>query len=368
MPLRAASAEARRPTSAPVRSPLRVGLIGYGLAGRYFHRPLVAAVAGIEVTTVVTADPGRRAEAEAEIPGALVLRRPAELWRRAADHDLVVVATPTATHRALGAAALRRGVAVVMEKPLGPDRRQGAALASLAAERGLGLFPFHNRRWDAEHLTLRRLLGEGALGRVLRYESRFERWRPVASPGAWREGPGRGAGVLLDLGVHLVDQALDLFGPAAAVYAEVEARRGGADDDVFVAIAHRGGVRSHLWAGALAAAPGPRLRVLGTEGAFVTRFLDGQEAALRSGTAADDPDFGVEPADRWGTLHHGDDDAHPSRAVPSERGDWPAFYRQVVAALAAGGAPPVGVDDALAVLEVLDAARRSARQRRVVAL
>ena len=298
----------------------------------------------------------------------VVLRRPAELWRRAEEHDLVVVATPTATHRALGAAALERGMAVVMEKPLGADRRQASALARSAAERGLGLFPFHNRRGDAEHLTLRRLLSEGALGRVLRYESRFERWRPAPSPGAWREAPGRGAGVLLDLGVHLVDQAVDLFGPVRRVYGEIEARRGGADDDVFVALEHHTGVRSHLWAGALAAAPGPRLRVLGSTGAFVAPFLDGQEAALRAGTAADAPGYGVEPPARWGAVHEGDDPGHPARPVPSERGDWPAFYRQVVGALVGAGPPPVAAGEAVAVLEVLEAARRSARHGRIVTL
>jgi scyllo-inositol 2-dehydrogenase (NADP+) len=367
VPSPAASAEPGQERPTPATS-LRVGLIGYGLAGRWFHRPLIEAVPGIEVATVVTADPGRRAEARADLPGAGVVARPADLWRRAGAHDLVVVATPTATHGSLGAAALRRGLAVVMEKPLGPDRRRGAALAAIAAERGPRLFPFHNRRWDAEHLTLKRLLAEGALGRVLRYESRFERWRPAPSPGAWREVPAIGAGVLLDLGVHLVDQALELFGPPAAVYAEVEARRGGADDDAFLALEHRSGTRSHLWAGALAAAPGPRLRVLGTEGAFVARFLDGQEATLRAGARADDASFGVEPAERWGTLHRGDDADHPPRPVPSERGDWTAFYRRVVAALTGGGPPPVDTGDALAVLAVLDAARLSARRHRVVRL
>lgn len=345
----------------------RVGLVGYGLAGRFFHQPLVAATPGLEITAVVTGDPARRAQAAADLPGAALLDRPAALWARAAELDLVVVASPTGTHRRVAAAALRAGLAVVVEKPLAPSLSAGRAVAGLAETTGRALVPFHNRRWDADHLTLCRLLAEGALGRVLRYESRFERWRPEPAPGAWREAtPSRGGGgVLLDLGVHLVDQALALFGPVARVYAEIEARRGGSDDDVFLALEHVVGVRSHLWAGALAGAPGPRLRVLGTSGAFVVDGLDGQEAQLRAGVRADDPAFGVEPPERWGRLHRGPEDVRP---VPSERGTWPSFYEAVVTHLAGAGPPPVAPVQALDVLAVLEAARSSARRRRVVTL
>lgn len=346
---------------------LRVALVGYGLAGRIFHRPLVTA-AGFEITSVVTTDPGRRGQVAAELPGAQLLERPAQLWARAADHDLVVVATATPSHRAVVVAALRSGVAVVVDKPMAPTLRQARDMVGAAEIAGRALVPFHNRRWDAEHLTLRRLLADGALGRVLRYESRFERFRPRPAPGAWREStPGRrGGGVLLDLGTHLVDQAVDLFGPVARVYAEVDARRGGADDDVFMALEHAGGVRAHLWAGALAGAPGPRLRVLGTEGAFVVDHFDGQEDQLRAGMAADDPAFGECPPERWGRIERG---SRPgARVVPSERGAWTAFYRALPAALSGDEPPPATAAQALVVQAVLDSARTSAERHRVVTL
>jgi predicted dehydrogenase len=346
----------------------RVALLGYGLAGRFFHRPLVVATPGLELTTVVTADPERRARAAADLPDARIVRRPAELWRRAEEHDLVVVATATPTHRRLAVAAVRAGLAVVVEKPVARTRREAEAVAEAARAAGVTVVPFHNRRWDAEHLTLRGLLADGALGRVLRYESRFERWRPQADPAAWRETTpsASGGGVLLDLCVHLVDQAMELFGPVTQVYAEVDARRGGADDDVFLALEHRQGVRSHLWAGALSAAPGPRLRVLGTAGAFVVEPLDPQEEQLRAGMAADDARFGEQAPERWGRLETGG--LHPPRPVPSERGAWPAFYRELERHLAGRAPAPVAVEAASQVLGVLDAARASARRRRVVTL
>jgi predicted dehydrogenase len=227
---------------------------------------------------------------------------------------------------------------------------------------------FQNRRWDSDQLTLRALLDQGALGEVTRYESRFERWRPEPRPDAWREraAPEEGGGQLLDLGSHLVDQALVLFGPATDVYAEVDARRGlPGDDDVFIALRHAAGTISHLHAGAVMPAPGPRLRVQGTRGAFVVNALDPQEAALRRGERPDTaPAWGR--AEDWerGRLVAGE----RSVPVPSQPGDWGRFYALTVQALRGEGPPPVDPGDAVTVLHVLEAARRSAATREVVAL
>jgi scyllo-inositol 2-dehydrogenase (NADP+) len=351
---------------------VRVALLGYGLAGRVFHRPLITATPGLQLATVVTSDRRREEQARHDLHGVVVLSSAEALWERRDAHDLVVVATPTGTHASVAGAALDAGLDVVVDKPLAVGATQARELANRATRAGRMLVPFHNRRWDADHLTLRRLLGEGLLGDVHRYEARFERWRPGPVGTGWRETlpPRQGGGILLDLGVHLVDQALALFGSVRSVYAEVDAQRGGTDDDVFVALAHDSGVHSHLWAGSLVGAPGPRLRVLGSEGAYVHRELDGQEDALAAGTRPDDPGYGVEPPASWGRLHrgkgaNGSDDA--GEAVPSERGRWPAFYVGLVAALRDGAEPPVRVEDALAGLAVLDAARQSASSGRVVA-
>lgn len=282
-----------------------------------------------------------------------------ELWGDPESVDLVVVATATGSHAALAERAIDAGRHVVVEKPLAPTAAEARRLAEKAAARGVQLVPFHNRRWDGDHLTLRRLIEEGALGTVLRHESRFDRWRPEPVPSAWRESlpASQGGGVRLDLGIHLVDQALTLHGPASAVYAEVAARRGGADDDVFIALAHASGVISHLWANAVAAVVGPRLRVLGSRGGYTVDGLDGQEEALRAGRRPDEPGFGVEPRERWGRLERGPGDV---TAVATEPGRWLSFYAALRRCLAGDGECPVSPADAIAALEVLDAARASA--------
>jgi predicted dehydrogenase len=290
-----------------------------------------------------------------------VLARAEELWDDASEHDLAVVATPNRTHVALAEAALRAGLPVVVDKPLAPSAEGGRRLVEVADERGLLLTVFHNRRWDGDFLTVRSLLERGALGRVLRFESRFERWRPELKGGAWRElgSPEEAGGVLFDLGTHLIDQALLLFGMPSQVHAEVERRRPGAqvDDDVFVALTHGSGVHSHLWASQVAALAGPRMRVLGSEAGYVKWGIDGQEAALRDGARPGEPDWGREPPERWGVMGTGDE----LQPVETERGDYPRFYAAVAAALREGSPPPVDPAEAIAVLEIVEAALQSAR-------
>lgn len=337
---------------------LRVAVIGYGLAGSTFHAPLVASTPGLSLATIVTGDPGRQERVRREHPETEILPRVEDLWQRAAEHDLVVVAAVNSAHVPLVRRAIDEGLPVVVDKPLATTAADAAALVGHARSKETLLTVFQNRRWDSDHLTLLRLISDGALGHVTRYESRFERWRPELRREAWREtaGPAEGGGVLLDLGSHLVDQALSLFGPATHVYGEIDNRRGAAgDDDAFVALRHRSGTYSHLSMSALAAAPGPRLRVLGTRAAYVVEDVDGQEEALSSGLRPDGRNaWGVEPESRWGRLVRGED----SETVPSEPGNWPAFYTELERALREGGPPPVDPADAVATLEVLEAARR----------
>jgi predicted dehydrogenase len=347
--------------SSPV---LRVGLLGYGLAGRVFHAPLIASTPGMTLAAVVTRDPARRAALQAAHPDAVALDAPEALWARAEALDLVVVATPNRSHVALARAALEAGLPVVVDKPFATTAAAGRALAAEARARNLLLTVFQNRRWDGDFLTVRRLLGEGRLGAVHRFESRFERWSPVPRAG-WRESadPDEAGGLLFDLGAHLIDQALRLFGPVRTVYAELDRRRPGVatDDDAYVALRHASGVRSQLWMSKVAAQPGPRFRVLGERAAFTKLGLDGQEAALALGGRPTAPDWGEEPAARWGML--GADGA--LEAVRTEAGSYPRFYAEVAAALATGASPPVDPAEAVAALEIIEAARASATHGRV---
>jgi predicted dehydrogenase len=349
--------------------PLRVALLGFGLGGAAFHAPLVAATRGLALAAIVTRDPTRAAQARAAHPAAAILPDADAVWRDAAAYDAVIVTTPNRTHAPLALAAIAAGLPTVVDKPLARTADEARAVVEAARARGVPLTVYQNRRWDGDFCTVRRLVAEGALGDVLRLESRFERWRPVPK-GGWREAgtaAEEGGGILLDLGAHVVDQARHLLGPVTHVYAEVERRRAGiaSDDDAFVALTHAGGVRSHCWLSLVAAQGGPRFRVLGSRGAYVKSGTDPQEAALRGGTARPgSAGWGEEPEAAWGRL--GSDEA--ARAVRTEPGDWPAFYRAWERTLRTGAPVPVDPDDAVATLAILDAARRSSATGAVVAM
>lgn len=363
--------DSRAPTAAgethvPLSGPVRVALVGYGLAGAVFHAPLIAANPDMRLATVVTSNRERAARAMLEHPGVRVVGDVEELWRGASDHDLVVVAAPNRAHVSVTLGALGAGLPAVVDKPVAATASDGRRLLTAAADRGLMLSVFQNRRLDGDFLTVRRLITEGALGRILRFESRFERWRPDRQADAWRErgGPEEGGGVLLDLGSHLVDQAIQLFGPPTHVYAEVGRRRAGAqvDDDVFIALEHASGVISHLWASQVARLPSSRMRVLGLAGAYDKQGLDPQEDQLGSGRLPTEPGYGVEPEESWGVLAVGDE----AERIETERGSYPRFYEGIVAALRSGAPPPVDPADAVLGIEVLEAASASAASRAVV--
>ncbi|MEV7790891.1 Gfo/Idh/MocA family oxidoreductase [Streptomyces sp. NPDC087512] len=358
-------------TGTPPGSPLRVGLVGYGLAGSVFHAPLIAATEGLALDTVVTSNPDRQRQARDAYPDVRTVARADELFDRAAELDLIVVASPNKTHVPLAARALRAGLPVVVDKPVAGTAAEARELAALAEERGLLLSVFQNRRWDNDFLTLRKLLDEGAIGDVWRFESRFERWRPEPK-GGWRESgdPAEIGGLLYDLGSHVVDQALVLFGPVTQVYAESVVRRAGAeaDDDTFIALTHANGVRSHLYVSSTAAQLGPRFQVLGSQAGYVKYGLDPQEAALREGKRPG-PGWGEEDESLWGRVGSGESPlTGGGRVEPTVAGDYPAYYAAVAGALRGDGPNPVGVREAAAALDVLEAARRSAREAVVVSL
>ncbi|HUF26377.1 MAG TPA: Gfo/Idh/MocA family oxidoreductase [Gemmatimonadaceae bacterium] len=353
----------RANTSAQSRDDLRVGLIGYGLAGAMFHAPLITATAGLRMAAVVTRDPDRATQASRDHPDARVVPTAADLWERAGELDVVVIASPNRTHVPLATSALEARLHTVVDKPLARTAAEARRLVEAARQSGRLLTVFQNRRWDGDFLTVRNLIEQSALGTVHRFESRFERWRPTPK-GGWRErgAPEEVGGLLYDLGSHLVDQALLLFGPAAHVYGELDQRRPSVevDDDAFIAIAHRSGARSHLWMSAVAGQPGPRFRVLGSNGAYVKHGLDVQEAALRGGGARPgDPGWGEEPREHWGSLGAGEE----VYAVPTARGAYERFYELLVEAIRNGSPPPVDPHDAIGTLGVLEAAVESSADR-----
>ncbi|MET8805772.1 Gfo/Idh/MocA family oxidoreductase [Streptomyces sp. NPDC004546] len=340
-------------------TPVRVGLVGYGFGGRYFHAPLIASAQDCEFLGVVTTSPERRAQVARDLdrPTYASLE---ELARAGA--EAVAISTPAATHVTLAQEALKLGLAVVCDKPFALDAESARETAQLADRLGVPLTVYQNRRWDSDFRTLRRLIDQGRLGTLTRFESRFERFEPEPGP------PAAGGGTLLDFGSHLVDQALVLAGPVERVYAQMHHRdgEGTLDDDVFVALTHHSGVQSHLWGSWRQGAPGPRFRAAGTSGTYLVDEIDGQEALLLAGTspASEGDRWGVEPEDRWGQVLRG---AH-AEPVPSVRGAWDLFYPAFAAAVRGAGAVPVDPWDAVATATVLDAARASARSGRTVRL
>jgi predicted dehydrogenase len=316
---------------------LRVGIAGYGLAGSVFHAPLIAAVDGLELTRVMTRSAERAAQARAAHAGVEVVD---SLDALLADIDVLVVASPNSSHAEIALLGINRGLHVVVDKPIAVTADDARRIAEAGGGR---LTVFHNRRWDGDFMTVQRLVRDGELGQITRFESRFERFRPQIKEG-WREGgnPAAGGGVLLDLGPHLVDQALQLFGPPTSVYAEVRTRRNGAkvDDDSFLALTHAGGEISHLWMSAIAPLHGPRFRVSGMTAGFACDGLDPQEDQLRDGMRPGDPGFG--------------------EVEGLERGNYVAFYEGVRDWVRGEAAAPVDPWDGVRVLEVLERARSTA--------
>ncbi|CAN5668671.1 Gfo/Idh/MocA family oxidoreductase [soil metagenome] len=337
-------------------SQLRAGIVGFGFAGRIFHAPFLAA-AGFDVAGICTGNPERAAQARAEYPGAEIVADAEQLIGRE-DLDLIVIATPNSSHTELACAALEAGHDVVVDKPFAPTVAEAERIIATAADTGGVLSVFQSRRFDSDFRTVREVLGSGELGAVHRFESRYERWRPAVGQN-WRESddPALAGGLLFDLGSHLVDQFINLFGAPDQVYAEVKRRRPGAlvDDDVFLAL-QAGSVTGHLWMSALAADPGPRFRVLGDRAAFSKSGMDPQEDALLAGDRPGAADWGTEPAATHGRI------GNPEgwRPVVSARGDYTDYYRSFAEAMSGVAPVPVDPADSLLGLRVLHAAKRSA--------
>ncbi len=336
-----------------------VGIVGFGLAGQGFHAPLIRA-AGLTVAAISTSDPTRRAEAEQFAPGAVIVPGFEELLQ-VPGLDLVVLASPSARHAGQALAAIEAGIPVVVDKPLGVTAEEALEVVVAAAAAGVALTVFHNRRYDPEFATLRGLLKDNRLGTAYRLEMRWDRWRPVPKE-RWREqnSAAEGGGLLLDLHSHLVDQAVQLFGPVETVYADVSSYTTVAEDDAYLICSHVSGMVSHLEASSIEGAPGPRIRLHASKGTYLLAREGDQPAAFTQFDNSGDGGHGYLVAG---------DDVTAIAAATGPDGDPATFYRQVAAALTAPdpqGAMPVDPRDAVHVLAVLDAARASAAANQVV--
>lgn len=334
---------------------MRAGIVGYGLAGRYFHAPTLVS-AGFEVAAICARSLEKKAIAHEDFPNAILVNSIEELVDE--DLDLIVIASTNDVHSEHAKISISAGIATVVDKPMARDYYETLALFDHAEMHNVPVTVFFNRLWDSDSLTIKKVISEGVIGRVFRADSRFERFRPELNPSAWRENVSAdvGGGLLLDLQTHLVSTALDWFGPAQLVHASVREVRGAANDDVVLVLKHDSGVDSYLSASAIIGAPGPKLRLNGDKGSLVINELDRQEELLRKGFKAS---FGKWlPSQEITTearIHKGND----SFSYPGVPGSYPNFYQQVRSALEIGSELPVSRDFALSVARIIDQAREN---------
>ncbi|MGP8252377.1 MAG: Gfo/Idh/MocA family oxidoreductase [Terracidiphilus sp.] len=344
---------------------IRVGLIGFGLAGRVFHAPLISSVEGLELAAVLERATNKGAE---RYPGIITYRSLDEMLADAS-LDLFVVATPNGTHSELASRILSAGRNVVVDKPMAVTSAEAAELMRLAKTNSALLVPFHNRRWDSDFQTIQNLLHEGALGRLVELESRFDRWRPtLPTDRLWKVDPSAGGGALLDLGSHLVDQALVLFGQPLAVSADVRSERDpiAANDSFEIRLRYHN-FMVKLGASSLALPPMLRFHLRGTSGNYWKNGLDPQEAALAKLTRIDVSQggsrWGREPAANWGVLHVGIDGGEVARPIEPVPGDYRLYYAGIRNALLGNGPAPVASLDAWRGLRILEWAAESSEKR-----
>ncbi len=340
---------------------IRAGLVGFGMAGRVFHAPLLSSVEGLELAAVVERNSDTAA---ARYPGIQVYRS-LEAMLADASLGLFVLATPNGTHFPLAKELLKAGRNVVVDKPITLTSAEAAKLIGLAREHKALLAPFHSRRWDSDFLTVQKLLHEGLLGRLVAFESRLDRWRlaPLTER-LWKESAEAGGGKLLDLGPHLVDQALVLFGKPEGVSAEVVREKDGPGvDDAFTIRLRYPGLAVTLGANSLSLPAPPRFHLRGTKGSYWKSGVDPQEAALNKITRIDDPAWGQEPPANWGVLHVGIEGGSVSRPVPALTGDYRLYYAGIRDALLGKAPAPVTGIDGWRAARVLEWAAESSEKR-----
>src|SRR5205823_1650958 len=342
-------------------SAIEVGLSGYGLAGRAFHAPVIRAVPGMRLTAILQRTGNEAAE---KYPDIRVVRSLEELLA-IREILLVVIATPNDTHYSFAWQCLKAGRDVVVDKPFTTSLEEARSLVDFANRAGRLITVYQNRRYDGDFQAIRKLVAEGSLGRIVRFETNYDRYRPQLKPGAWRETTRAGSGILFDIAPHLIDHALVLFGLPEAVTADVRAERenAAADDAFDITLHYSNGMRAVLRSSILAAAPRPRFVLFGTQASFVKQTFDPQEANLRRGFIPKDTAWGAEPEENWGVLTVPSRDLFERRRIPPANCDYRDYYSNVRDAILGRASLAVTPERALEVMRLLEFARASSKKR-----
>ena len=348
---------------------INTGLIGFGMAGRVFHAPLIAAVEGMKLHSIRETREENIKIANSRYPDAKIVKNTEDILKDPLV-DLVVVATPNKHHFSLASAALNAGKHVVVEKPFTVTSKEADELIHLAEKNQKILSVYQNRRWDADFLTVKKVLQEGKLGRLVEFESHFDRFRNSIRPDTWKDEGDLGTGLLYDLGSHLIDQAQVLFGLPNAVTAFIYTQRdNGAIPDNFELIMHYPKLKITIKGGMLVKEPLPKYILLGTEGSFIKYGLDVQEADLNEHIKKlSDPEWGAEPEQQWGILNTGIGGTESRGKVPSEKGKYLAFYENIYSAIADGKPLEVTPQQARSTIRIIELAMKSNEERRTVDL
>jgi scyllo-inositol 2-dehydrogenase (NADP+) len=344
-----------------MHEPIRVGVVGFGLAGRIFHTSVIEATPGLKLACVVQ----RSGDEAARVHPEIRLARSVEEMLGDVGVDLVVIATPSYSHFEIAAQCLREQRHVVVDKPFTLKSAEASDLIHMARERKLLLTAYQNRRWDGDFQTVRQVIASGELGRLVSFESHYDRFRLQPRRDVWRESGGPGGGTLFDLGPHVIDQALTLFGAPSTLMASVRIERENAmvDDawDLLLQYEGQHAFTVFLRATLTACAPGPRYVIHGTEGSFTKWGIDPQEDQLKSGMTFESPGFGEEPESAWGTITRATGE---SRRIPTQRGDYRGFYENVRDTLQGRASLAVKPEDAWRTTRLIELARESSRDGR----
>lgn len=340
---------------------IEVGLVGYGLAGQAFHAPVIRAVSGLHLAAILQRSGNEAAE---KYPDVRIVRGVEELLAMR-EIRLVVVATPNDTHFSIARQCLAAGRDVVVDKPFTTTLEEAKSLVKFAKKVGRLITVYQNRRYDGDFQAIRKLVVEGMLGRIVRFETNYDRFRPQLKPRAWRETTRPGSGILFDIGPHLIDHGLVLFGLPEGVTADVRIERENAvADDAFDIMFHyRRGMRAVLRSSILAAAPRPRFVLHGTQGSFVKQSFDPQENNLRHGKIPSEGAWGAEPEENWGVLTVPDGEKFAQRRIAPANCDFRNYYANVRDTLLGKAAIAVTPEWALNVMRLLEMARESSRRR-----